>query len=146
MWAIEELASKHEHMQGYNEELVMESGPEGLMCISDSIEEEQTLDSHWYAASDNDSDEDETIQENSNGEVYLTLPRGTQTRTGAQVHSADRTVLSTRNARRQVLDGVDMPPRRERIQTTTLKDEEKKTESSGKTRSAVDKQAPQYTI
>jgi hypothetical protein len=96
MWAMEELVNNHENTQGCIEEIAIESKTEELSQLSDL---EQPLDSHWYAATDYELDDAEMTSDNDIGEVYLTLPRGTHLWKGAQVHSVDRTVPSTRNAR-----------------------------------------------
>jgi hypothetical protein len=55
-----------------------------------------------------ESDSEEGEDDLELGEVYLTIPRR---RTGKQVNEAERTVPSTRAARRQAFDGVHVPRR-----------------------------------
>ncbi|KAJ7655773.1 hypothetical protein DFH06DRAFT_1329208 [Mycena polygramma] len=78
----------------------------------DSGDEDEPLDAHWYAAV-SDSDNDSSLED---GEVYLTVPRADEQPAAEdlQVNAAERTVPSTRSARKETFDGVQMP-RRDKI-------------------------------
>ncbi|KAJ6482260.1 hypothetical protein C8R47DRAFT_1217910 [Mycena vitilis] len=73
----------------------------------DSAQEQREMDAHWYAQP---SDPDDAS--GSDREVYVTVPRGLDgSDQGNNVHAAERTVPSTRTARREVFDGVHLPKR-----------------------------------
>ncbi|KAK7013818.1 hypothetical protein R3P38DRAFT_2788083 [Favolaschia claudopus] len=63
----------------------------------------------------------EADTEDDEGEVYLTLPKRQW-----QVNAADRTVPSTRVARKQTFDGVHLP-KRTRFENSSLKNKEEET-------------------
>ncbi|KAJ6499509.1 hypothetical protein C8R47DRAFT_1258610 [Mycena vitilis] len=75
----------------------------------DSGDEDEPLDAHWYAAASN-SDSDPSLED---GEVYLAVPRAQEQPVAEdlQVNAAERTVPSTRAARKEVFDGVQLPRR-----------------------------------
>ncbi|KAK7023731.1 hypothetical protein R3P38DRAFT_2779201 [Favolaschia claudopus] len=72
--------------------------PAAHMVIQESEDEEMDFEDE-ESEGENQTDDDE-------GEVYLTLPRRQ-----LQVNAADRTVPSTRAARKQTFDGVHIPKR-----------------------------------
>ncbi|KAJ7680746.1 hypothetical protein DFH06DRAFT_1315490 [Mycena polygramma] len=73
----------------------------------DSAQDQREIDAHWYAQP---SDPDDVS--GSDREVYVTVPRGLcEPDQKNNVHAAERSVPSTRTARREVFDGVQMPKR-----------------------------------
>jgi hypothetical protein len=87
----------------------MEENSEGFETSFEEAEEEP-LDAHWYGALGDESDEEQQ-EELRPGEIYLSIPRKNLRPLSSQVNSADRTVPSTRTARREVFDGVHIPRR-----------------------------------
>ncbi|KAJ6473986.1 hypothetical protein C8R47DRAFT_1294284 [Mycena vitilis] len=92
--------------------------------------EERGLDAHWYTQNAENDDEDLP-----DGEVFLTVPRGQRDQPGDEVLAAERTVPSTRAARREVFDGVHVP-RRERSGPDHVTGPEKSPDPKGKSRAA----------
>jgi hypothetical protein len=90
--------------QGAWIEDVEESSDDSEVLIEESAED--PLDAHWYGVIESDFEE-ESLRP---GEVYLSASQKRKYTTN-QVHSADRTVPSTKTTRREVFDGVHIPRR-----------------------------------
>ncbi|KAJ7467050.1 hypothetical protein FB451DRAFT_1178292 [Mycena latifolia] len=89
----------------------------------DSSEGNQDLENEWSSLEDSES-----------GEVYLTRPQRMSSTGEPLVQHADRTVPSTRTARKQSFDGV-YPPRRENVKVRAVRDlQEGKSELGNETR------------
>ncbi|KAJ6464665.1 hypothetical protein C8R47DRAFT_1224734 [Mycena vitilis] len=81
-------------------------------CVSTA--EQRGLDAAWYVAQDSES-------EIGDGEVYLTVPRGSQipNQTELDVNAAERTTPHSKTVRREIFDGV-LLPRREKAATRAV--------------------------
>ncbi|KAJ7635973.1 hypothetical protein DFH06DRAFT_1336122 [Mycena polygramma] len=76
--------------------------------VPEYSDEPQALDAHWYVAASDSED-----SESEGRDIYLTVPQMHELEPieDAQVNAAERTVPSTRTARKEAFDGVNVPPK-----------------------------------
>ncbi|KAJ6514374.1 hypothetical protein C8R47DRAFT_1206737 [Mycena vitilis] len=97
----------------YVEDYLTSTDTSDTECGADVIYTDQELDAHWYVTKNDISD---TESGGEQGEVYLTVPEPPANLNSEEndVNAAERTMPSSKAARKEIFDGV-MLPRRDRL-------------------------------
>ncbi|KAJ6450141.1 hypothetical protein C8R47DRAFT_1230379 [Mycena vitilis] len=97
----------------YVEDYLTSTDTSDTECGADVIYTDQELDAHWYVTKNDISD---TESGGEQGEVYLTVPEPSAIPNSEEndVNAAERTMPSSKAARKEIFDGV-MLPRRDRL-------------------------------